>query len=280
MNKGGDLFMNLIASSSESQPHQALRIDMRSTHPGPVSLKASLNHLLRVHAGDAVRGSCESTRFTYQRGDIDLFPAGTSDSWQEDDPSTFILLEFSPALLRAAGNDLPERSQLEPRHHFRDEQIEHIVWALEAERKAGFPSGMLYSESLGTALAVRLQGHTSPGAAFRGGLTKVQQRRVATYIEEHLDADLSLATLAAVAGISVSQLKLAFKRSMGMPVHRYVIDRRVHRAKALLVQGRLPANQIALESGFAHQSHMARWMRRLTGITPSQLTRGGDASAQ
>lgn len=44
-------------------------------------------------------------------------------------------------------------------------------------------------------------------------------------------------------------------------------------ATILLLQGRLSASQIALETGFSHQSHMARCMRRLLGVGPSALVR-------
>jgi AraC family transcriptional regulator len=56
-----------------------------------------------------------------------------------------------------------------------------------------------------------------------------------------------------------------------MTVHRYVVRRRVERARTLLLQGELKASEVALASGFAHQSHMARWMRRELGLTPSEL---------
>jgi AraC family transcriptional regulator len=100
---------------------------------------------------------------------------------------------------------------------------------------------------------------------------------VTEYIEEHLDQDLSLAQLAGVAGVSSSHLKTLFKRSTGLPVHEYVMQRRVECAKALLLRGELPASQVALEAGFAHQSHMARWMRRVLGVSPSSVVRNSRA---
>jgi AraC family transcriptional regulator len=109
----------------------------------------------------------------------------------------------------------------------------------------------------------------------RGRLSKPQLRRVTAYIEDHLEEDLSLATLAGVAGVSASHLKTLFRRSTGLPVHEYVIKRRVERAKVLLMRGELPVSQVALQAGFAHQSHMARWMRRLLGVTPASVARGG-----
>jgi AraC family transcriptional regulator len=43
-----------------------------------------------------------------------------------------------------------------------------------------------------------------------------------------------------------------------------------------LLQGRLNASQIALETGFAHQSHMAHWMGRLLGVTPRELVKSAE----
>jgi AraC family transcriptional regulator len=106
-----------------------------------------------------------------------------------------------------------------------------------------------------------------------GGLSQRQLRVVVEYIEEHLDRDLSLARLARVAGVSASHLKTLFKRSTGQPVHTYVVQQRVHRAATLLARGELPASQIALETGFSHQSHMARCMRRVLGVTPGAVAR-------
>ncbi|MGH2585125.1 MAG: helix-turn-helix domain-containing protein [Dehalococcoidia bacterium] len=219
---------------------------------------------------------CRSSRFLYAPGDIDIFPAGLSDTWEQEATSTALIVGLSPSLLRRAAEDMgldPDRAGLEERHHFRDPQIEHIAWALDAERRAGNPGGLLYAESLGTALAVHLLGGYTAALRLRGGLSKTQLRRVTAYIEEHLDQDLSLARLAGVAGVSASHLKTLFRRSTGLPVHEYIVQRRVECAKELLVRGELPASQVALEAGFAHQSHMARCMRRVLGVTPASVAR-------
>jgi len=83
--------------------------------------------------------------------------------------------------------------------------------------------------------------------------------------------DCILDRLAEVAGVSRSYLQRAFKARHGVSLHRYVVQRRVERARELLRAAALPAAEVALLTGFAHQSHMARWMRRLLGVTPRQL---------
>lgn len=259
----------------------AARTDLVRTSPGRIELLERDQHRVDVHVGAPTRGRCRHP-FTTTSGDIHLFPARMSDVWEEVDPSTTLVVHIPPALLHrtAEGLDLdPTRAGLDPRSHFKDRQLEHIAWALEAERDAGHPHGRLYVESLSTALAIQLlRGYSAPlsSAPLSGGrgLSPLQLRGVKTYIEEHLDRDLSLERLARVASVSTSHFKSLFKRSTGMPVHAYVIQRRVERAKALLLNGDLPITEVALETGFAHASHLARCMRRVLGITPSVLRRG------
>jgi AraC family transcriptional regulator len=95
-------------------------------------------------------------------------------------------------------------------------------------------------------------------------------RGVLEYIEEHLASDLSLFEIASVAGLSVSHAKSIFRGATGLPIHQYVIRRRVQRAVHLLAASAMPISQIALECGFAHQSPLARHMRRLVGVSPAE----------
>ncbi|GJJ04423.1 hypothetical protein RugamoR64_49610 [Duganella rhizosphaerae] len=48
-----------------------------------------------------------------------------------------------------------------------------------------------------------------------------------------------------------------FRHTLGMPAHQYVVRRRVERAHALLLHSKLSLSQVALDVGFAHQSHLA-----------------------
>lgn len=62
---------------------------------------------------------------------------------------------------------------------------------------------------------------------------------------------------------------------LGLPVHKYVVQRRVERARALLCESDIAISEIALQVGFAHQTHLAGHMRRVLGCTPSALRRSG-----
>lgn len=260
------------------------RAELHSLPPGVVELSPLPHHLLSIHAGAPVRAICRCDGPLRQRlqmrGDIDLIPSGMAGRWEDESSATALVLRLEPALLRSAALGLgldPDHVALAPQFQLRDPRIEHIGWALKAELDEGHPGGRLYAESLGLALAAHLLRRYAPAAAAllarKQGLSKPQQRRVLDYIEAHLDEGLSLARLAGIAGLSASHFKPLFKQSLGLPVHQYVIRRRVEHAKHLLLAGRLPMAEIALAAGFAHQSHMARAMRRVLGMTPTELTR-------
>jgi AraC family transcriptional regulator len=252
-----------------------LRVDLHANRRGVVSLAATTDHLIRIQA-DPASGICEGKRFAYARGDVDLLPAGSAAQWEEDGDSMSVILRFPPSLLQRTTEELGldgARAGLAPHHQLRDPQIEHIAWALHADHEAGYPVGPIYAEGLGLALAAHLVARHRVTQPPVHGLSKSQLRRVTEYVEAHLDEDLSLARLAQVAGFSASHLKALFKRSVGLPVHAYVVTRRVERARTLLLQRELPASQVALEAGFAHQSHMVRCMRRVLGAASTSLLR-------
>jgi AraC family transcriptional regulator len=253
-----------------------LRIDRQTTLPGPVEITAAPDYRLLIHAGSPIRCSYRGRSVSYTRGDIDLFPAQVAEKWTADDSSAALLLQVAPALLQRTAAEIgrnPDHTGVELRCQFRDPQLEHLAWALDAERQAGYPNGHLYMDSIGLALTVHLLGGYAASMRALRGLSPQELQRVTEYIEASLDQALSVTELADVAGMSATHLKTLFKRSTGLPVYEYVIQRRVERAKMLLLQGKLPASQIALEAGFAHQSHMARTMRRVLGVTPTGLTR-------
>jgi hypothetical protein len=143
------------------RPRIGLTVELRTTPVGEVRHPPLADAHISVHAGAPVRVACPTSRARSLRthGDINLLPAGMSDVWVDDDAGRSVDLRLPTALLRLAAEEMgldPDRAGIEPRHHFKDAQIEHIAWALEAECRADFPNGMLYSESLGMALAVHL----------------------------------------------------------------------------------------------------------------------------
>jgi AraC-like DNA-binding protein len=111
------------------------------------------------------------------------------------------------------------------------------------------------------------------GLAFRGGLPPGALKRVQQYVEDHLAERVSIERLAAIAGLSVFHFARAFKQSQGMTPHGYLLHRRIVRAQELLGQTESPLSEIALVSGFADQSHLARHFRERVGVSPAIFRR-------
>jgi AraC family transcriptional regulator len=237
-----------------------------------------------MHLGPSVEVRC--TRGGLVRhgrevaGDLDIIPARTAASWETKQDGTTLVMCVPDELLRAVALRLdrdPAAIEIADRFQMRDPVIEHIGWTLKADIDSNMQGGRLLRDSLGVALAARLlQRHyrgSLPMREVRGGLTHTKLERVIAHIEDPLACKLSLPGIAEVAGISVSHLKTLFRNSTGVPVYEYVLRRRVERAQLLLRNHKLSIAEIALATGFAHQSHLARHMHRILGYTPSAVRR-------
>jgi len=95
-------------------------------------------------------------------------------------------------------------------------------------------------------------------------------RRVTAYIEDNLRRALRLAELSAVVHMSPYHFARLFRRSTGRPPHRFVLHRRIERARTLLATEELSIGEIARAVGFRTPSHFTTVFRRATGITPSR----------
>ena len=88
------------------------------------------------------------------------------------------------------------------------------------------------------------------------------------YLEAHMTQDISLEEMAKLAGLSQSQFARSFKISTGMPPYKWFLDARIKRAQELLLHGNESIAFIAIQTGFADQSHFTKTFRHATGATP------------
>jgi len=235
--------------------------------------------ILYLSTGVPAECSCEglAARRIQLAGRFDLVPAGAAGFWTDELPCDMVSVRIAPALMAQCADALAIRRDswgLAPQLDAYEPLVEQAVRSLLSELHSPAPAGRLFADSLGVALTTRLlQGYARIRAPAPQRLSRPQERRLAEYIESHLDDGLSLQRLASVAGISVPHLTPLFRRTFGLTVHRYVMERRIARARDLLAGGRFSITEVALECGFAHASHLARWMRRLVGVRPSDITR-------
>ena len=148
--------------------------------------------------------------------------------------------------------------------------------ALEVDRKAAAVDMIVQAcEVLEAAAALEVAADpASPGTASRG-LTPWQIQRIQTYIEDNLSRSVTVTALASIVHLGPSHFRRAFKASLGVSPHAYVIERRIRRAQQLMLETNLPLSEIALQVGFADQAHLTTRFHRTVGKTPGLWRREG-----
>jgi AraC family transcriptional regulator len=97
-------------------------------------------------------------------------------------------------------------------------------------------------------------------------------KRIKEYVVAHFDEPIEVAVLAGIAARSPFHFTRLFTQAVGVTPHRYVVHLRLRRAIELIRDGRSGLAEIAAHTGFADQSHLSRWIRRVHGVSPTELT--------
>jgi AraC family transcriptional regulator len=283
--------------SSDGKGWRGVRV-LRFRHTsGEIEVPPFTAHAVIVHLGppvdveESVDGRLREARVV--RGEVAVIPAGVPTLWRWGEQAADRLhLYLDPALLEGVAAEAGlDREGFEVLDGLcaRDPLVEQIGLALLSELETGGLAGPLYAESLANALAAHIvREHSSLGGrpARRldrrpgRGLSRQALRRAVEHVEENLAGDLSLAEIAGAAYMSPRHFSRLFKESAGTPPHRYVVERRVERAKDLLLGTDLPIAEVAREVGFSGQSHLHFHVKRLLGATPASLRSRGAATGE
>ena len=189
-----------------------------------------------------------------------------------------VIVDLDQATLAQRGllDDLV-RAPLRPGCAFDDPSLAAVLREMVREIERGCPNGALFAESLSVGVALHLWRTRStrpgPAARERGRLSALQWTRVEELIASELASDLSLSALSEALGLSKPHFVRLFRRTAGTSPHRYVMQRRIERARELIVASQVPLIDVASEAGFASQSHLNRLFRKTYGITPGDARR-------
>ena len=213
-------------------------------------------------------------------GSILVVPAGSPSRWRWSSHTDSLHVFLEPGLVERVAAEAfeldPARVSLPPLDGLDLPPLRAAMLAVNDELTADAAGGRLAAESLANLLAVHLIRNVSaPHRTARrtdGALRQGRLRAVIEYIEEHLDAGLTLEQMAAAAHLSAYHFARQFKAATGLPPHQYVIGRRVERAKELLQVGTdLSLAEVAAHVGFSDQSQFSHHFKRLVGVTPGQF---------
>ena len=110
-------------------------------------------------------------------------------------------------------------------------------------------------------------------ARRKGGLAPHALRQVREHVAAHYTESIDVDRLAAIAGLSAHHFARAFKQSLGVPPHRYVLLRRISAAAELVRDTDRSFAEIGTTVGFSDQSHFSRAFIAMTGERPSAFRR-------
>ncbi|MDR6294483.1 MULTISPECIES: AraC family transcriptional regulator [Inquilinus] len=278
---------NETLASSGPLGWRSVFTSVQREQPFEDAYKALPDHLIILHLDGYVRvdrwlGISRESRMIAPGG-VFMVPGGVDFRVRLNDPLTTAHFYIRHAVLAEVAQDLykgdPDRLELLPRIGDVDPLIERLILSLRDEIQAPSAFGETLVDYTARLIGARLiRNHSANEAKVRlevAAPSDLQRKiaRVTEFVQSNLHRSIQLEDMAAVLDLSVSQLSALFRKGLGQPPHRFLLNLRVARARELLATGDLPIVEIALACGFSHQEHMTRMFRREIGVTPGAYRR-------
>ncbi|MEM6752228.1 MAG: helix-turn-helix domain-containing protein [Cyanobacteria bacterium P01_C01_bin.38] len=151
-----------------------------------------------------------------------------------------------------------------------DSLIKQFAQAIYSQANRNDPDIILYRESILEALIQHLQ-LVHLGAQISNFKPLPNLERLESYIQQNLAQKLTVTELALLEQTTAQSLQKAVRKQYCQSVYEWVTNLRLERSLELLRGTSLNLATIAIECGFANQSHWTRLFRRKFGITPGKV---------
>ncbi len=273
---------HIVTSQAFDWP--GLRLEAGSNNISHVDDIAGIHHYISMNLDDRpltleVKGQNGFRRVVLRRGSAWVCPAGDVVSVRLNSTFRYVRMSIDPAYFDrlVAAEQLGSSVELVRTYGISKSQIGHILGALIAESDAGNPGGLAFVEALAAGLSHQVALHAGAKplrvARLRGGLSAAAKRRTLELMEAQLNANLTIEALAREANLSPAHFARAFKETMGLAPHRYLLTLRLGHARRLLDAPDAMLADVAHRTGFADQAHFTRLFKREFGVTPGVVLR-------
>lgn len=240
----------------------------------------SNHHTLSVYlngAENSLRRQGARTVGSESSNSVCLMPANLTTSWDVHGPIALLHFYFSDAHLSQLIEQVWDKDgrsvQLDEIDFAQDALLTQLFCTTLGQSNWQDPLDQLALDSATQTALIHTLRHYSqkhlPTLRPTGGLPTWQLKRVVEFIEQHLNQPLTLTDMAEVTGLSDYHFARMFKQATGYPPHRYVLHRRLTRARQLLAGTPLNMTEIALRCGFGSSSHFSNRFRAETGVSPT-----------
>lgn len=257
---------------------RGLHVEHHAVEPTEFPERELLQHNLFLYTGPASQAEIKSPEFSGMRwlrpGSMWIMPEGSRHGVRFQSNVEGVALAFDPLTFDRLVQSADGKHSLPIMHSLAacPPKIDHLMRALMHESLDASADEGFGLECIATAIALAVCQHAgavpvTPKAGPR--LAPRQIRAVQAYVETHLHQPIALADLAATAGLSSFHFLRSFKGSLGSTPARYVLERRMERARYLLKVSNLPVSEIGIGVGFEDVSHFSRAFRRVVGVAPS-----------
>ncbi|MEL6801573.1 MAG: AraC family transcriptional regulator [Pseudomonadota bacterium] len=244
--------------------------------------------LARVHAGSPYHTSCfllsggmtrvDRPMATLTRGCVTVEPTWFEGTFTNEGPTDWLMVYIKAERLTEMASEMAgtfEDSDLKRMHGGPEPILSSLIRACADSTLYSGGTSRLELDGWAQVIGARLLKYHSE-ATVRDDPSALSDRALSILydvIEDDLDGDLSLASLAHILDLSTTRLSQGFRISTGKTVHQYVQERRVELARDLVESTDRSLAAIAFEVGFSSQSHMTAVFRDHLGVTPGKYRR-------